>query len=112
MFGNDARAGSIDLALTRTGEPATLCLVAPIRTNEELWARIEALIGGLRLRDEEDLAAEVERALRANAGLTDGWHLMLEGLVAARSSGEARLSSEERTDLDEIIHATRRALTR
>ena len=86
-------------------------LVAPIRTNEELWARIEALIGGLRLRDEEDLADEVERALHANAGLTDGWQLMLDGLVAARSSGEVRLSSEERTELAEIIDATRMALT-
>jgi len=37
---------------------------------------------------------------------------MLDGLVAARSLGEARLTVEERAGLDGIIDATRRALIR
>jgi len=38
--------------------------------------------------------------------------IMLDGLVAARSLGEARLTVEERAGLDGIIDATRRALIR
>jgi hypothetical protein len=62
--------------------------VQPIETTEELWARIEALITALNERGEQDLATLVEEALRSNSGLTDGWNLMLEGLIAARSAGE------------------------
>ena len=87
-------------------------LMAPISTTEELWARIEGLIDALRLRSEGDLADEVERALRSNTGLTDGWHMMLDGLVAARSSGERRLTADERAEMDEIIDAVQKALTR
>ena len=84
----------------------------PITTNEDLWARIESLIDSLKLRDQGDIAKEVERALRANMGLTDGWHEMLDGLVAARASGEGRLTAEERAELDELINAVRTALAR
>jgi len=86
--------------------------MTPIGTNEELWARIDGLIEVLRSRDEEELADNVEQARRSNMGLTDGWHSMLDGLVAARSSGESRLRQQERAELNEIIDATRRALTR
>ena len=84
----------------------------PITTNEELWARIESLIDSLKLRDQGDIAKEVERALRTNMGLTDGWHEMLDGLVAARASGQGRLTAEERAELDELINAVRTALAR
>jgi hypothetical protein len=86
--------------------------VVKIRTNDELWARIETLITILRQRREQDLANQVENALRSNTGLTDGWHLMLDGLVAARSAGQARLTAEERAELDEIVNAVRRAVSR
>jgi hypothetical protein len=56
------------------GRPATLLLIAAITSNEELWARTEGWIQALRLRGEADLANQVERALRSNTGLTDGWH--------------------------------------
>jgi hypothetical protein len=86
--------------------------VVKIRTNDELWARIETLITVLRQRREHDLANQVEDALRSNTGLTDGWHLMLRGLVAARSAGQARLTAEERAELDAIVNAVRRAVSR
>jgi hypothetical protein len=98
--------------LTFTRSPASLCIVGKIRTNDELWARIRRLMTALRQRREEDLANEIEDALRSNTGLTDGWHLMLDGLVAAQSSGQARFTAEEQAELEEIIDAVREALRR
>jgi len=83
-----------------------------VQSTDALWVRIRALVAALRGRGEEDLARYVEGAVRSNTGLTDGWELMLDGLVAARSFGEKRFADEERADLDEIIAAVQKALKR
>ena len=80
-------------------------LVEEWKATEELLGRIVGLIHALELRGEEDLAGEVQRALPLNTTVTDGWYLMLDGLRAARSSGDGRLTADERADLDEIIEA-------
>jgi hypothetical protein len=80
-------------------------LVEVWKATEELLGRIVGLIHALEQRGEEDLAGEVQRALPLNTCVTDGWYLMLDGLRAARSSGDGRLTADERADLDEIIEA-------
>jgi hypothetical protein len=84
-------------------------LVEQWKSDAEAWTRMLPLIQALRLRGEEDLATDVARALRSNTG-PDGRHMMLDGLVAARSSGEGRLTADERADLDEFIEAVQQAL--
>ena len=83
-----------------------------ITTTEELWERIRRLIAALRRRGGENIATQIEQALRSNTGLTDGWSLMLDGLTTARTHGEAHLTIEERAELDRIIDAVRNALQR
>lgn len=111
MLRNDPLSAA-EIGVDVDGKARDPVLMSPIRTNEELWAEIDRFITALRLRHEEDLANEVERALQSNMGLTDGWHTMLDGLVAARSSGCGHLTTEEEAKLDEIVAAVRDALRR
>ncbi len=71
-----------------------------IRTNDELWARIETLITVLRQRREQDLANQVENALRSNTGLTDGWHLLL--MVSSPPGQPVKLASRPKNGAERM----------